>query len=598
MSNNGNIYLSDVDELICKEKRYFVPDYQRGYRWRADREVRKLLEDIAGISDNTPYCLQPIVVKENNGEYEVVDGQQRLTTLYLICKCLGGDKIPLCHIRYKTRPSSANFLKNVDSFELNDEYKDNADYFFMYKAYKEINAHVNKEDNKLGEKLKNVNVIWYELPKDVNSIEIFDRLNSYRIPLNDAELIRALFLKKRSHDIDENRQFEMATEWDQMERELRDSSFWYFLTRNNPDDYDSRLELIFCIMTGEEKAKDHNVFNAFEKVIDKDPYGLWQRVCNCYTTLRSWYKDHELYHLIGYLVASGEKTMKDIVKEFIPEYLLVSTEKNKTQAELREMSKKFVKKSLMLGEDKSEISPRDKLEKLRYGSDNKIIERILLLFNVLYYKNSSGKTHRFPFDRYIIDKWSLEHIHPQKPESLHENMRDWWENKHERIYNKNLLNSYSPEQEKIICDLVTYLNSEKKRISHASNKKEEKYNTGSMITPDNAELLFNVIMNRSGEAHERHGLGNMALLQQSLNSSLQNHDFSLKCEQLLQEDAMGTYLPPCTRNAFLKYYTIMKPEPEKKEGNAYNMEIDMEFWTYDDRKYYMNGIINALNEYL
>ena len=65
---------------------FFVPSYQRGYRWGAD-EVTRMLDDIYanGMKKNKgKYCLQPVVVRKKGKAYELVDGQQRLTTLYLI----------------------------------------------------------------------------------------------------------------------------------------------------------------------------------------------------------------------------------------------------------------------------------------------------------------------------------------------------------------------------------------------------------------------------------------------------------------------------------------------------------------------------------
>ena len=60
-----------------------VEAYQRGYRWTAD-EVKRMLEDISEIPNDHKYCLQPIVVKKVNDYNELIDGQQRLTTLYLL----------------------------------------------------------------------------------------------------------------------------------------------------------------------------------------------------------------------------------------------------------------------------------------------------------------------------------------------------------------------------------------------------------------------------------------------------------------------------------------------------------------------------------
>lgn len=63
---------------------FFVPSYQRGYRWGSD-EVKRLLDDIYSNGQSN-YCLQPVVVRKLVDSYELIDGQQRLTTLFLIYK--------------------------------------------------------------------------------------------------------------------------------------------------------------------------------------------------------------------------------------------------------------------------------------------------------------------------------------------------------------------------------------------------------------------------------------------------------------------------------------------------------------------------------
>lgn len=83
--------LLPINDLI-KEKpfSFYIPSYQRGYRW-TERQVTDLLDDICEFikKDKTKdefYCLQPVVVKPNNDTWEVIDGQQRLTTIYLLLK--------------------------------------------------------------------------------------------------------------------------------------------------------------------------------------------------------------------------------------------------------------------------------------------------------------------------------------------------------------------------------------------------------------------------------------------------------------------------------------------------------------------------------
>ena len=83
--------LIPIEKLL--EKDFFIPSYQRGYRWKK-RQVIDLLDDIIEFQKKDKekgefYCLQPIVVTEKeNKTWEVIDGQQRLTTLYIILSYL------------------------------------------------------------------------------------------------------------------------------------------------------------------------------------------------------------------------------------------------------------------------------------------------------------------------------------------------------------------------------------------------------------------------------------------------------------------------------------------------------------------------------
>lgn len=99
------------------EGSFFIPSYQRGYRWSKD-EVERLLLDISENGTKN-YCLQPIVVRNNEETYELIDGQQRLTTLYLIYMYMknisnGFIKGPKFTLEYETRQKSAGFLQNID----------------------------------------------------------------------------------------------------------------------------------------------------------------------------------------------------------------------------------------------------------------------------------------------------------------------------------------------------------------------------------------------------------------------------------------------------------------------------------------------------
>ena len=104
-------------------QRFFIAAYQRGYRW-APLQVTQLLDDIREFTKRRNpqpeefYCLQPLVLKAmNEGGYEVVDGQQRLTTLLLVLRHFNerlAEKYQqqLYTLDYETRPNLMEFLKN------------------------------------------------------------------------------------------------------------------------------------------------------------------------------------------------------------------------------------------------------------------------------------------------------------------------------------------------------------------------------------------------------------------------------------------------------------------------------------------------------
>ena len=93
---NDKLELKTIKNILENYKSFYIPSYQRGYKWDS-RQVKDLLQDIMEFAqskknDNEFYCLQPLVVFpekiENKVRYRVIDGQQRLTTIYIILKFL------------------------------------------------------------------------------------------------------------------------------------------------------------------------------------------------------------------------------------------------------------------------------------------------------------------------------------------------------------------------------------------------------------------------------------------------------------------------------------------------------------------------------
>ena len=576
------------DKLVGEVSGEFViPSYQRGYRWEP-KQVRTLLEDIR-YSDGKPYCLQPVVVrKRDDGKYELIDGQQRLTTIYLLLKYIKEKFKTGIDIKYSLsydiREGSAEFLKNM-SEEHADDY---IDFRFMYDAYKTIDEwfmglkeegidpsaaadtlwlYFNKKLNQgFGSSTGtggNVRFIWYEVQnvEDKDAISLFTRLNLGRIPLTNAELVKALFLCRKEDNVEaEKWQQEIALQWDTIERELHDEDFWNFLTRERSDNYSSRIDLIFRFMVPEdERTQDpYSTFYYFNTKKDLQEY--WKEVLKYYYRLKEWYKKSNLYHKIGYLVASGHMTMDEIVAATTYPVEL-------RKSEIEQMLDKQIKES---------INFKVPYGELRYDTAKGYasISRLLLLFNVVSVMNKEGA--RFPFKVYNTKEWSLEHIHPQHPEEMKNDRKLWREWVENHLISIQDLNEESDEskrkKEALLGDMNTFLT-----IPEASLTAE----------------MFNTLSSRivsalsyEGSVDLTHSLSNMALLDKSQNSALSNSVFDVKRRQIIDLDRRGEYIPYCTRMVFLKYYTEHADEKQ------------MIYWSEDDRRAYLVAMNRELKPYL
>jgi uncharacterized protein with ParB-like and HNH nuclease domain len=197
------LVLKSINELLGEN--FYIPYYQRGYRWTA-QQVFDLLDDIGAFAKNkaegqTFYCLQPIVIKEKEWDgisgWEVVDGQQRLTTIYIILSYLMKEFLKtdsliedyhkeIFTIQYETRPGSEALLKNItddssniDFYHMSEAYKNVKQWFTSGENVKDrtdrntfLSAFLGKEEDKLS-----VRIIWYHVDQQVDSLELFTRLN-------------------------------------------------------------------------------------------------------------------------------------------------------------------------------------------------------------------------------------------------------------------------------------------------------------------------------------------------------------------------------------------------------------------------------------
>jgi len=558
MNINKNIILDT--KLVGEIKGNFhVPSYQRGYRWGED-EVTRLLDDVFQNGKKN-YCLQPVVVRKKGDFFELVDGQQRLTTLYLIYKYMKNANPffsePAFSLTYETREQSTDFLKTIDM----TKKEDNIDFWFIANAYNTIQKWFEQDMQirvmHIFEYFKeDVKIIWYEVGENEDTISLFTRLNIGKIPLTSAELVKAMFLSRDNlEDVDREKQEEISLQWDNIEKELHNDSLWYFLTNNIENNYQTRIDLVLDLISGKQEATREKYYTFFkfdemrkEKSLDE----IWRKIQQTFLILKDWFENHELYHKIGYLIATNAQTLHKIFK----------LSENKTKDEFKEKLNGLIRNSIAISGNYSELS----YEK---PSDYKKISTLLLLFNIESVRQNGEHSQWFPFDKFKYSRgnkvsWSLEHIHAQQSEGMR--TQEVW---------KEWLKLHIPSVKTIgdNDDLIAEM-----QMGVDKDKLER-----SEFEAIQQKVL--AILSVAGNTEYLHSIANLALLNTADNSALSNSTFDVKRNEVVNMDKRGQYIPFCTKMVFLKYYT-------PSEDNQ------LHFWGQADRVAYIEAINSVLKDYL
>lgn len=551
---------------------FYVPSYQRGYRW-GKTEVERLLDDIYSTNGDRNYCLQPVVVKRNGDRYELIDGQQRLTTIYLIYRFMNEESFgfidePRFTLSYATREKSEDFLKSIDE----SHKEENIDFWFFCSAYESIKAWFSKKDRK--STLTNMNkyfdeivkIIWYEVGESEDAIGLFTRLNIGKIPLTNAELVKAMFLSKGRTDtnMEQKKQEEISLQWDYMEKELHNDSLWFFLTNKTSTDYQTRIDLVLDLIS-QKPTDNRDKYYTFFKFNEMYQYDqklddIWYEIQQTFLTLKDWHSDHEFYHKIGYLIASDTYSLQNIFDIY----------KGKTKSDFKKSLDEYIKNSIKIGKDYADLS-YDNTE------DQKKIKKLLLLFNVESVRKSGEHSQRFPFDKYKNGEngkviWSLEHIHAQQSEGLStQKMWKEWLRLHKPSVES--LNSTYSDTNKLIKEII-------KEIDDAINNDRLSRQDFDRIQQKIVDML-----SEKGNSEYLHSIANLALLSFEANAALSNSTFDVKRNEIIKMDKEGAFIPFCTRMVFLKYYTL-------------SAKNQLHFWGKDDRDAYVNEMNIVLGTYL
>jgi hypothetical protein len=441
--NIKDIFSTDSADCCLMEydaDKFHIAAYQRGYKWASDEygAVNILLNDLWDAfhafqnQESKEYYLQYITLKKNTDKryLEVIDGQQRLTTLSILLSIfslkLQIDNISKSKLEYAIRENffdkhiytlnnlSALLEKQWDNEQgliiSSDEVINTQDVYYLFNAVIKIDKFLKKDDVAKQIKLfyefvlNNVKIIVNAVDH-VSSEKVFSNLNSNKVSLTEAELIKGLLLTKysRLHDTDKGKKhfreilemrLSLGRQWDEMTRWSNQPEINTFFF--NKEEGMTALLTLVAIRNGykvERKANlnDYPLFNFFHKLGKTEI--VYQNLLSTYYVLNDWFNEDKIFNLLGYLffAKGSNKNIKDYLTK------IYQTKSNL----LKDLS------------DEVKVLIPQNIEDLFYSNeqDNEI-HRVLLALNVF----PEGISKRFNFHRFIEEKWTLEHIFPQTPE--------------------------------------------------------------------------------------------------------------------------------------------------------------------------------------
>lgn len=587
-----------VNQLCTEGFDFIIPSYQRGYRWTR-KEVTRLILDVLYYNEDKDgkfYCLQPLVVrhKELHGEHiwRVIDGQQRLTTIFLLLNYLIKDGR-----KYTLEYERDNVLSRILSQNSEIDPDENCEVYHLTSAMRSIDEFFKDrpeadEQKKLllGNILNKCSFILYVMKEDdiednrvLDEMEhdLFNNLNSGKISLTESELIKALLLHNigETKVVKEIKQISIAEELDNMERTLREDEMWYFLAgdRTKPS---SCIDYLYKVLYLAKNGKipdniDYPIFSKLEDEMqtDDEMFAKWKDIKKCFYIITGWYNDPLTYNLIGYL--EGRKIPKNSNSDFPPYreelladlYKFVTTENEGKKLPTNEDFVNYVKRLC-----RNSI-PANFLN-LRFDTDKNGVFNLLFLFNIALIINhkrkgkknsdakSSGKGNqtsisRFPFHVFHTLNWNVEHISPQNPKDKN------------KLYNSLCeLKSEYGKLPKEVEKLYAKLDSNKDNLDSLTYDPEF-ISLSSDLIPDKPQVML---------------LRNLTLLTEHDNKGIGNKFYFDKRNKLNQYQSEGSFIPAATLNVFSKWYT------ENPEGYI--------LWWNKDQEAYLNAIDKTINEFI
>jgi len=574
---------SSEEYLKEQEKdHYNIPLYQRGYKW-TPREVKKLLNDIKAFNpiEDKFYCLQNITIVPNKNVFNVVDGQQRLTTLTLLLSYLGFSDLVSNKLKFpdnSIRTETNHFLNNIinqendvsetswDNFIVNNPDYDHQDIFHLFHAYKSINEwflenETNLSIEEFSNKLtNNVKLIVNKIDSKSDEEEIFGNLNSKRIPLDGADLFRAILITRVA--LEENRKDANIKDIIQL-NEKRVKIGWEFdninnwWSQGNIKNYFQR----FISIKSEVTSSDLKLFDTSKHPINlllflfaesenekqltlelienynSSAIVLYKKILKLHNTLIDWFEDREIYHYLGFLFANTKTSFKAIWDKW---------EQSENRIDFIKSLKYDIKK-VIYKNDKEIDFTNDTID--WFHEENTLLVQVLILLDVI---SSLDETQPFMHPLYFTKTSNdIEHIFPQNPKDVAE--------KKEFIEFLNTINEN---------DMFNLSDFEKK-------KDETKY-------MEKAESFIQ----KHIKSIKTNSIGNLVLLYFSLNRSIGRISYTRKRSRVIDFFNKGNYIQPHTFRVFVRYF-----------NNSEMNTRELEHWTNIDIEANAKAIDNKIKNF-
>lgn len=597
------------------EGKYIIPSYQRGYKWE-EKDIERLLNDINNfnIDENLDlfYCLQNITLVEKNdcNSFNVVDGQQRLTTIVIILSYLEEWSLIKDKLQYDIRKNTSDFLEEyiyqksdisgikkwedlLEKAKTNQKDYDYQDIFYIFNAYKKIQLWFEThKDLKpiMKEKILNHVKMIINLQKKIKEQELFENLNGKRVPLDGADLIRALIItrvarREIGYLHDTTKQSVLINE-ERVKIGLLLDSYNHWWSAVNKQEYFRNFtkEVIVSkfssINFNDQTHPINNIYKLYALVYNNGDLSMdffeiesvkedfLKKLQTLQRSIENWYNDKELYHLILYtsIYASAENKEKNFCK--LNFCNLYDTWKNKEPK--RKSFIKHLKNRIKNSEVFKEIlytDPQKNKEiafKEMYHNDR--IVNISVLLDIISILSTQGEM-KLPARYFKKHNEDIEHIFPQTP-----------------IGNK------VKDKAKQTTILKQYIAS----INNLIENKNEQINLEEEINWDDPvwrEKMKSKINDKVNKYIPLHSIGNLCVLDLSVNRGFGNDFFLEKRIDIMQKSHKGYYIRPHVYEAFNKIHL-------ERQSSSININ-QMNMWGINDiisrREYIINQISNFLD---